>query len=216
MRQGELDELSNLCLEHDLAIVSDEVFEPYRWQQDPQMVRCAATSSSALTFSLGGLSKAACLPQLKLGWIVIGGPDGLVAEATRRLEMIADTFLSVSTPVQLAARALLAAAEPVREQLRSRIVRNLASVRGSIQAGDPFDLLEVEAGWYATLRVPRVMSDEQWACELVQGQDILVHPGSFFGFASGGHLVLSLIGEPGVFDEGVGRLLAAIRAQSGA
>jgi len=210
LRRDELDAFEGLAMEHELAIVSDEVFEPYVWEDAPDRIPCVAAASRVLSFSLGGLSKAACLPQMKLGWILAGGPEAQVAQAMARLEMIADTFLSVGTPVQRGAAQLLRTAGVVRAQLCTRIRANLATIQRIVAPPSPLTAWHVEAGWYAVLRVPRVMTDEQWAVTLVREAGVVAHPGSFFGFESDGFLVLSLLPAEAVFSEGLGRMASCV------
>jgi hypothetical protein len=128
-----------------------------------------------------------------------------------RLEMIADTFLSVGTPVQYAATRLLEARVAIRNEMLGRIDRNLKRLIELRPENSPASVLDVEAGWYAILRVPRIWSDEQWACLMVEQDHVLLHPGSFFGFANDGHLVLGLISKPTDFDEGVSRVYQRIQ-----
>ena len=201
--------VERVARDHGLALVCDEVFAEYVWRDAPDRVRCAALDAQVPTFSLGGLSKSACLPQMKLGWIVMGGPS--VGDAVLRLEMIADTYLSVSAPVQHAAGALLEGAGLAREKLASRIRGNLATL-DQVLAGTPVSATAVDAGWYACLRVPSVMTDEQWAVKLVEQDGVVVHPGSFFGFPRAGMLVAGLIAAPEVFQEGMRRLVARARS----
>lgn len=210
LRGHELEALEQVAREHDLAIVSDEVFEDYVWEDHPERVPCVAAAASVLSFSLGGLSKAACLPQMKLGWILAGGPESQVLEALARLEMVADTFLSVGTPVQRAAGSLLATAASARTRLSARIRANLRTVARMIVPPSPITAWKVEAGWYSVLRVPRVMTDEQWAVSLVRDAGVVVHPGSFFGFDSEGFVVLSLIPPEEAFSDGLGRLVSYV------
>ena len=162
-----------------------------------------------LTFCLSGLSKIAALPQMKLGWIVVGGPEGTRASAIEGLELIADTFLSVSTPVQYAAATLLGSAGDLEAQIRARTASNLALLRQQV-AGSACTLLEVEGGWYATLRVPHTRSEEEWCLELIEEQDVLVQPGFFFDFPSEALLVLSLLTEAETFARGVERILTSM------
>lgn len=210
LRRDDLTALEEIAREHDLAIVSDEVFEDYVWEDHADRVPCVAAVSSVLSFSLGGLSKAACLPQMKLGWILAGGPLPQVQEAMARLEMIADTFLSVGTPVQRAALQLLETAAETRTRLCNRIRANLHTIARMIVPPSPISAWKVEAGWYAVLRVPRVMTDEQWAVSLVREAGVIVHPGSFFGFESEGFIVLSLIPPEASFSEGLTRIVGHV------
>ena len=176
-----------------LPIVSDEVFADYAAFDDPRRVRTLAGLPD--TFVLSGLSKVAGLPQLKLGWIVCAS-----GEMLRRLELIADTYLSVSTPVQLAAPRLLEARHEFQRALNSRLAMNRAALRPP--PGAPWDVLRSEGGWSAILSVPRSRSEEEWALRLLDA-GVLVHPGYFFDFPSGAHLVVSLLPDPDEFARGV-------------
>lgn len=207
VKRYELERLVELCAERALALISDEVFADYRLGADPERVPSLTGIEAVLTFSLSGLSKAAGLPQMKLGWIVIGGPPALRAEAMERLELIADTYLSVGTPVQHALPRLLAAGESVRQQIAARIGQNLATLRGLIESDSPARVLKVEGGWYATLRVPCTKSEEQWSLDLLQQDHVLVQPGFFYDFESEAYLVLSLLTPSDAFCEGVKRIL---------
>jgi hypothetical protein len=184
----------------NIAILIDEVFSDYHFAAPPPI----PPESQTLTFSMSGLSKIAGLPQMKLGWIVARGPGH--EAALDRLELIADTYLSVATPVQLALPRLLAASETVRTQILDRAQSNLARLR-SLTAGTACQVLNVEGGWSATLQVPRTRTEEQWALTLLADHDVLVQPGFFFDFESEAFLVVSLLTPPEVFDEGIRRLL---------
>jgi aspartate/methionine/tyrosine aminotransferase len=152
---------------------------------------------------MSGLSKIAGLPQMKLGWIVSGGPRH--AEALDALELIADTYLSVSTPVQVALPRLLRLSGGILEQIRARTASNLARLREAVH-GSAATLLRAEGGWYAVLQVPRTRTEEEWTLKLLEESDVLVQPGFFFDFESEAFLVLSLLPEPATFAEGIGRL----------
>lgn len=190
-----------------VPILSDEVFSDYAFSEDDARVQSLTGGSEALTFSMSGLSKIAALPQMKLGWIVASGPGHEVA--LERLELIADTYLSVATPVQIALPRLLAASAGVRPQILDRTRANLALLRRSTVP------LHVEGGWYATLQVPRTRSEEDWAMALLERRDVLVQPGFYFDFESEAFLVLSLLTPPDVFAEGVRRLLEEVADSTG-
>jgi hypothetical protein len=207
LKTGELDRLVALAAGRGLALVSDEVFSDYAFAPDPNRVSTLAGVTGALAFSLSGLSKIAGLPQMKLGWIVTSGPEELRAAALERLELIADTYLSASAPVQYGAARLMEAGATVRNQISARVGRNLAWLRGAV-AGSALSVLAVEGGWYATLEVPRTRSEEEWTLELLERDGVLVQPGFFFDFETEAFLVVSLLTPPDVFHEGVGRLLA--------
>ena len=209
VKRCDLDALVPLCAERGIALLSDEVFADYAFAPDAERVPSLTSVDGALTFCLSGLSKIAGLPQMKLGWIVIGGPPALRAEATERIELIADTYLSVGTPVQHALPKLLAAGENVQSRIASRVSENLRHLHAAIGDHSPAQVLRVEGGWYATLRVPRTRSEEEWCLDLLE-QDVLVQPGFFYDFESEAYLVLSLLTEAGTFREGVKRIVGRL------
>jgi alanine-synthesizing transaminase len=207
VKRGELDTLVELCHQHSLAIISDEVFSDYPFAADPDRVARLTSVAEVLTFSLSGLSKVAGLPQMKLGWIVTSGPPTQRAAAMERLELIADTYLSVATPVQHALPRLLAAGDNIREQIIRRTRKNLDTLRAAT-ANSANRTLQVEGGWYATLQVPRIRTEEEWALQLLHRFDVLVQPGYFYDFDQDGLLVLSLLTRPDIFEQGVEHALA--------
>ncbi len=209
VKQPELEVIEGLCAERQVALISDEVFSDYSFGPDPQRVSTLVGATEALSFSMSGLSKVSGLPQMKLGWIVVNGPAQQRLQAMERLEWIADTYLSVGTPVQCAAAGLLAAGEQVQRQIRERTKANLAAAR-ELLAGSAAGILAVEGGWYITLRVPRTRSEEEWALELLARADVLVQPGYFYDFQSEAYLVVSLLTAPGPFREGLERLNALL------
>jgi aspartate/methionine/tyrosine aminotransferase len=210
LRRDELDALVAVARERDLAVVCDEVFSDYLVVRDDRIVSSVASESRVLTFTLNGLSKAAGLPQLKLGWIVVNGPDEDVAEALARLEFVADLFLSVATPVQLALPRLLALAPEIREQIAVRVLTNLDWAVARIGRGGACEVMPLDGGWYATIRVPRLMSDEELVVSLLERERVAVQPGYFFDHERDGLVVVSLLTPPDVFAEGVERLLAFV------
>jgi alanine-synthesizing transaminase len=201
--------LEERCASRGAALIIDEVFADYmlsdRSSSPPHRPVC-------LTFRLGGLSKSAGLPQLKLGWMAVDGPDSLVKGALDRLELICDTYLSVSTPVQHAAPALIAAGKKVRERILDRVRRNERELRRLIEAYPSIHGLPCEAGWSAVVRVPSTRSEEDLAIELLERDGVLVHPGFFFDFPHEAFLVVSLLPEPSVFVQGMSRVLERAHA----
>jgi len=193
----ELDAIAALAREHDLALVSDEVFADYPMAGDA--ITSALSQDTALTFALGGLSKSAGLPQVKLGWIGVGGPESLVAGAMGRLETMCDAYLSVSTPVQVAAPDLLKAGAHVRGQILERTRANYATLVAAAAACPSCSVLPVEAGWYAVVQVPAVRSEEALVLELLERTGCVVHPGYFFDFEREAFLVVSLLPDTEAF-----------------
>jgi hypothetical protein len=209
VKRTELAALTRLAAARGLALISDEVFSDYAFRPDADRAATLADVEDCLAFSMSGLSKVAGLPQMKLGWIVCAGPQRLRREAMEKLEWIADTFLSVGTPVQCAAPRLLEAGEDVQRQIRERTAQNLAFARETLE-GSAASLLAVEGGWCLTLQVPRIRSEEEWALELLGRQDVLVQPGFFYDFEAEAYLIVSLLTRPEVFREGVTRLLRSL------
>jgi aspartate/methionine/tyrosine aminotransferase len=190
-----------------MAIVADEVFLDYADEfQNADSARTFALQDAALTFTLSGLSKISLLPQMKLAWMVVSGPESLVQTAIARLEIIADTYLSPGTPVQLALPTFLALRRGLQAQLQERISANLAILDATLRESKLLARLDREGGWYAILRVPATGPDEDLAVELLERCSVLVHPGHFFNFSRDGFLVLSLITPEEQFEEGVRRL----------
>jgi hypothetical protein len=169
--------------------------------------RRARAAGAALTFHLGGLSKSAGLPQVKLGWILIDGPDAIVREAMERLEVICDAYLSVSTPVQVAAPRLIAAGAAIRAQILDRVRSNYRTLLSAASNHPAIEVLPTEAGWSSVLRVPSTRSEEDLVVDLLDRDDVLVHPGFFFDFSHEAFIVVSLLPEPQVFAEGMRRVL---------
>jgi aspartate/methionine/tyrosine aminotransferase len=196
-------ELARRCRDRGAALILDEVFADYPMNgalPEP----AAFKNDSCLLFRLGGLSKTAGLPQVKLGWIAVSGPDALVDEALDRLSLICDTYLSVSTPVQVAAPRLLERSSAVRDRILERIRQNYTVLNGATRAhgSGAITVLPVEGGWSAVLRVPATRGEEALALDLLD-HGVVVHPGFFFDFPHEAYLVLSLLPEPAVFDAGV-------------
>jgi len=197
----EQDAVTSLCASRGLPLISDEVFADYPLVESHHAG--PAASQEALSFSLGGLSKSAGLPSWKLGWIRVGGPSGLRRRTVAALELVADSYLSVATPVQRALPGVLALAPRIRAAILGRLRENLAALRASLAGLPEVELLEPEGGWAAVLRVSRQETDEELALELLAGAGVLVHPGYFFDFSTDDFLVLSLLPETASFAEGV-------------
>lgn len=208
LTRDEIDEIAQLARDRDAAVIADEVFADYAITSDePTSV---LTQDSALTFALGGLSKSVGLPQLKLGWIAVGGPSTLVSQAMERLETICDAYLSVGTPVQVAASELLRSGGEVRDRVRERVRRNFRAVADIGRSYPASRVLPAQAGWYAVVQVPAVAPEETMVVDLLEQKGILVHPGYFFDFEREAFLIVSLLPEPDVFDAGVSVLFAAV------
>ena len=206
VKPDELAWLLELCAARGLALVSDEVFADFAFHDDPRRAASLANDGPVLAFTLGGLSKSCALPQLKLAWTAVGGPPALRDEALARLEVVADTYLSVSTPVQVAAPSLLARREELQRPIAERVRANLALVRERV-ADTAASLLEPEGGWCAVLRVPATLSEEERVLRLLEARDVLVHPGYFFDLPTEAFLVASLLTPAEDLAEGLDRLL---------
>ena len=200
--------LNAFCRGRGLALIVDEVFLDYAHDGAPR--RSFVRNADALTFTLSGVSKISALPQMKLAWVAASGPEEMVAEAGARLEIIADTFLSMNAPVQLAAAVLLDQRKKIQPILRDRLRVNLAQLDRQLASYPSCTRLMVEGGWYIVLRVPALESDENLAVLLLRQVSVSVHPGHFYDFPNDGHIVLSLITEPENFREGIARLLQVV------
>ena len=188
-----------------MALIVDEVFLDYAHNGEPRPT--FAANRDALTFTLSGLSKVSALPQMKVAWIAVSGPPAETAPALARLEVIADTYLSMNAPLQWATPALLDQRKSLQKQLLDRVRGNLTELDRHLAAQKTCERLAVDGGWYAILRVPVTKSDEDLAIELVQKRSVLVHPGHFYDFPSDGYFVLSLITPATQFSDGIGRIL---------
>jgi len=205
VKRDQLQRLDSLCSERGIALIGDEVFAEYPHGEDPERA-AVLDAQQTLVFGLGGLSKLAGLPQMKLGWVALGGPDSLKEEARERLELVADTYLSVNTPVQTSAATLLEAGRSIRDSIRRRISANLGCLASTFSGPSPCRALSPEGGWSAVVQVPSVMSEEEWAISLLEQDGVLVYPGFFFDFPKPTYLVLSLLPEEDVFRTGLERI----------
>jgi aspartate/methionine/tyrosine aminotransferase len=210
LKVPELRALEEICSRRGVALVGDEVFAEYPHGQDAQRAVSVLEGRRILSFSLGGLSKLCGLPQMKMGWIALGGPDEIRKEARERLELVADTYLSVNTPVQRGAGALIEMGSAIREAIRLRIGHNLHFLREAVKGESSCRVLPCEGGWMAVLQVPAVLSEEEWVLSLLTEDSVLVHPGHFFDFPTPAFLVLSLLPTPRDFQEGLGRIVSRV------
>jgi aspartate/methionine/tyrosine aminotransferase len=215
---AETSALNSFCRERGragsgLALIVDEVFLDYAHalpNENGERRRSFVTNAETLTFTLSGVSKISALPQMKLAWVATSGPAEAAAEAGARLEIIADTFLSMNAPVQLAASVLLDQRKHIQPILLDRVRANLAELDAQLAQHPSCTRLQVEGGWYAVLRVPVHGTDEDLAIRILREAGVSVHPGHFYDFSSDGHLVLSLITEPAEFREGMANMLEIV------
>jgi alanine-synthesizing transaminase len=233
VRGKDLEFLIDCCQKKRLAIIADEVFADYgfvapvpvvlpifpRPRRDGASAQVPGSSTSAdrvlnfaaesqaLTFTLSGLSKISALPQMKLAWVTVSGPEDLRRAALARLEVIADTYLSVSTPLAHALPELLESRHQVQPQILDRVLLNLRWLDQQLSRGSAVTRLETEGGWYVILRLPAVRTDEEWAMELLSQDGVLVHPGHFYDLPYESHLVVSLLPFTEIFQEGVLKIL---------
>ncbi len=210
VKPQEAQELSQLCAEHELAIVADEVFLDYSLGAAGKSF---AANERCLTLTMSGLSKISGLPQMKVAWLAVGGPQKLRDEALARLDVIADTYLSMNAPIQHAVPPMLEARRGIQSQLNARIRENLAELDRQLVSQSSATRLDVEGGWYAIVRVPATRTDEELAIELIAQHDVLVQPGHFYDFPNDGNMVISLITPCDVFAEGIARMLRFIAAR---
>ena len=205
---SELARVADLCAARGAAIIADEVFSDY--ELTPGVARAAARltdTEGTLGFTLGGFSKSIGMPQAKLAWIALSGPDPRVRQALARLELVCDTYLSVSTPVQAAAAELLTHGARVRQQIQERVTMNYRALRSAVDLVPSCELLHADGGWYGVLRVPSVMSEDDLVLSLLTEDRVLAHPGYFFDFRTESFLVVSLLPPEQDFRAGVSRIL---------
>ena len=206
--RDELDRLAAICAPREIAIIADEVFADYELR--PGSLAAAGRAidrDDVLSFTLGGLSKSIGLPQAKLGWIVAAGPGPLVAAALERLELVSDTYLAVSTPVQFAAERLFGGGGGIRRQIAERVAANYRSLRSLVANVPACRVLRADAGWSAVMQVPSLEREEDLVLRVLAEDGVLVHPGYFFDFVSESFVIVSLLVPPNLFEEGVTRLL---------
>jgi alanine-synthesizing transaminase len=212
VKNEEVGRLNGLCRQRDLALIVDEVFLDYG--REGQARKSFAGNRDALTFTLSGLSKIAALPQMKVAWVATTGPESLVRPALQRMEVVADTYLSLSSPTQWAIPELLAQRKSLQPQLSARIRRNWDELKSMVTGERSVELLEMEGGWYAVLRVAGAQTDEDLAIRIMRKGRVLVHPGHFYDFAAEAYLVVSLIVEVERFRAGMARVFEEMPAES--
>jgi aspartate/methionine/tyrosine aminotransferase len=205
-KPAEMAKLNSICVAREMAIVADEVFLDF--SIDGNRPASFAANSGAPTFTMSGLSKISGLPQMKAAWLIVSGPQPWKSEALARLEVIADTYLSMNAPVQLAMPVFLEQRHAFQDQLMSRVRGNLAELDRQLAGQKTCNRLAVEGGWYAVMRVPATRSDEDLAIELLQTRGVYVHPGHFYDFPSDGCLIASLIAPEMDFSQGLESLLS--------
>jgi len=209
LKQSEFTVIQEIAAQHHCSLIVDEVFSDYGFEKEENRVNTTADSSRALTFTLNGISKSLGLPQMKLGWVVVSGPEEETLEALARLEIISDTFLSVNTPVQVALPKLFDHCRFVRQQILNRVKSNYNFLQHSV-LNAPCSVLSTEGGWYAVFRVPRTRTDEEWALKLLSEKGVYVQPGYFFDFEEEGYLVVSLLVEEKAFQHAMKRVIKVV------
>jgi alanine-synthesizing transaminase len=207
-KASEMAKLNAICSAGDIAVIADEVFLDFGLEGN--RVASFSANSASLTFTLSGLSKISGLPQMKAAWLTVSGSREKKREALARLEVIADTYLSVNAPVQLAMPVFLDQRRSFQEQLLARVRQNLSELDRQLSQQKSCSRLNVEGGWYVVLRVPAIRSDEELALELLKSAGVSIHPGHFYDFSSEGFLVLSLITPAEIFAGGVAGTLKLI------
>ncbi len=206
IKKDELSALNRICRMKNVPIICDEVFADFVFPGTKDMVSLV-NNDAVLTFVMGGLSKTLALPQMKLSWIIVSGPKELADEACQRLEMIADTYLSVNTPVQNAVAGWLSRREEFQAPVKQRTLDNLRFLEEAVKT-TKCQLLKPEGGWYAVLRIPLAKTfEEEFILQLLEKDHVFVHPGYFFDFEVEGFLVVSLLPSSDVFKEGIKRII---------
>jgi aspartate/methionine/tyrosine aminotransferase len=206
VKPSELSDIVRLCTQHSAAIIADEVFADYELDGETANRGQLFAHDDVLGFSLGGLSKSVGLPQAKLAWTALSGPDALVAESLARLEIVCDMYLSVSTPIQLAAAGLLERGDSIRRQIQTRVRTNYQTLLDRAATTRSCRVLHAEGGWYAVIQVPSLSTEEDLVVSLVTDHAVVAHPGYFFDFPRESYLIVSLLTPTAMFGDGIGRI----------
>lgn len=227
LSEQELSNLAAILADRGVSLISDEVFIDYGFDPAASPIpsaldeplpgggtSAARSGEAGLRFVLGGLSKSAGLPQMKLAWIAVAGPSQQREAALQRLETIADTFLSVNTPVQVGVAQLPEVGASVREQIRTRVRVNRETLLGLQRSNSCWSCLDAQAGWYAVLRLPRLHSDDEWCLRFLERAHVHAHPGHYYSFPVDGHVVLSLLPRPEAFLEGITRIVRLVEEEA--
>ena len=205
IKMDEFQKIEEIARQRDVALIVDEVFVEFRFDEDSDRSVPTTRSGNALTFTLNGISKMLGLPQMKLGWIVLSGERRATREAGERLEILCDTFLSVNTPAQLSLPRLLEICTPVQESIRQHVRSNYRLLE-ELTLSTPCSILSAEGGWSGVIRLPKTRTDEEWGLEFLQEIGVLVQPGYFFDFEEDGLVVVSLLVKEDIFRDGITRL----------
>lgn len=213
IKTAELKKINDICRKNKIAIICDEVFFDYQLDPPRERVPTLVSNDEALTFTLSGISKILAMPQMKIGWAIVNGPEAEVSETIKRLEVISDTFLSVSTPVQNALPFWFEWQDKIQNEVKERVKNNFEMLKKESKEISGCQLLSVEGGWYAVLRLPDTKEEDEWVSEFLNSGHVFVHPGYFFDFQDEPCLVLSLLTQPQKFQEGIKRIFRKI-AQS--
>ncbi|OGX25781.1 MAG: hypothetical protein A3D10_03750 [Omnitrophica WOR_2 bacterium RIFCSPHIGHO2_02_FULL_48_11] len=212
IKKHELEELNKICAEYNIALISDEVFMDYSFQKNNSKAVSLVENHKVLTFTMGGLSKTLALPQMKLSWIIVNGPEQIVSQASERLEIILDTYLSVNTPVQNALDEWLALQPEINKNILDRVMANRQFLVEQIRDFPACEFLEAEGGWYAIIQLPPERTEETWILDFLNEDHVFVHPGYFFDFLEEPYIVVSLLPPVGQFQTGIRRVLMRIRS----
>ena len=206
----ELEEINTLCQEHNIALICDEVFADFTLRQNNDHISFVS-NDQVLTFVLGGVSKTLGLPQMKLSWIIVNGPQNLVNASMERLEVIADTYLSVNTPTQNALPLWLNHRKAIQTEINNRIKYNFDFLKEHVGKVDGCEVLAADGGWYAIVKIPNALSEEQWVLTFLNKDHVAVHPGYFFDFPTEAFIIVSLLPLTDTFGNGVKRIIERIK-----
>lgn len=204
IQQEEMEKLIRLSQEKEWALISDEVFFDYSFASLKKI--SLIKTNTVLTFTLNGLSKILGLPQMKLGWMVVNGPENLKKEAIERLEVIADTYLSVNTPIQNALPQILPLRNQIQDQIKNRVQLNFRFLKEILSTHSQIEVLNMDGGWYAILKIQECDNEDEWTLQLLKEKGVLIHPGHFYNFLESGYFVISLLTPCQFFEEGIKRM----------
>ncbi len=211
VKREELEAINKMCCDKNVSLICDEVFFDYSFEENNKQSTTLVGNIENLTFVLGGLSKSLALPQMKLSWLVINGPQEIVKSSLERLEIIADTYLSVNTPSQNSMPQWLSLQSIIQQEVMVRLKSNKEFLKDCLSSEENSQYLRTEGGWYAIFKLPSRRSEEAWVLDFLQKDRVFVHPGYFFDFPDEPYIILSLLPPPIVFQRGVRRILARVQ-----
>jgi len=211
LKKDDISKLNEICQQKNIVLICDEVFWDFAFDQTKEY-ESLVNNEQVLTFTLGGLSKTLGLPQMKLSWIIINGPEKLVHDSIKRLEIISDTYLSVNTPTQNALARWISKKDEIQKEILTRIKQNLTFLHSQVHASSHCQFYNVEGGWYVVIKIPSMLSEEEWVLKFLEDDHVYVHPGYYFDFEQEAFIIICLLPPPQMLQQGIERIINRIRS----